>query len=772
MMPDPGPSFLADLPDERARRVLPRLGFEDAGAFSQHVARLAHLPAGGPAADAAASGGDLPRHLLAALAGAASPERALTNFERLAGSVLDPADLCRALAADPRGLEMLVTLFAGSQFLSEIVLRHPAYLDRLADRASLAEFKSPDRFLADARAAIAATGLSGDPAFDALRRFQRWELLRIGACDLAVLMDLSSVTAQLSHLADAVVQVCLERLADRLGVHGDEFAVLGMGKLGGNELNYSSDVDLLFLSAANATAYTRLGEQLIEALTQATAEGFLYRVDMRLRPWGQVGPLVTTIEGHLAYLKRHARLWEKQALLKARVVAGNPRVGQTFLRWAQPLLFTGDREAVRADVYAMKEQTEAYVRGRGRHWGDVKLGEGSIRDVEFVAQYLQLAHGAAHPEILTPNTQGALALLAEAGFLSPDEQRVLGDGYVFLRTVEHYLQMLEYRQTHTLPQDAAGLCIPGAAPGVLRRGCCGALRHGYQQHSAAIRAIYQRHLAPQQGVDGSRPMNRPVQRADDPSTPLRSAQDAALPPSSLGRHLSRMSPSYAATFSEAEISHHAELADLLSDHNPVEVVVEPLPEGGHWRVTVVAYDFLGELSLICGLLFAYGFSIEDGHVYTYEPSPASPVPDARRKIVDVFTVRFTGDAACGDRSLWLRYATDLAALLRLLQGRHQREAQGELAKRVAVAVRTIPGATPVLHPIDIEIDNDASERYTVLRIGADGYGRLPVRVDQRAGAARDSHRSGGGGVGRESRPRYPIHHRCPGPEDHGRRPAA
>ena len=153
---------------------------------------------------------------------------------------------------------------------------------------------------------------------DRLRAYQHWELLRIGACDLAGLLDLTTVTAQLSHLADSVIWVCLELLARDLGLATAGFVVLGMGKLGGGELNYSSDVDLLFLADEDAATFQRLGERLIRALTEATAEGFLYRVDMRLRPWGRAGPLIPTVDGYLTYLERSARLWEKQALLRAR----------------------------------------------------------------------------------------------------------------------------------------------------------------------------------------------------------------------------------------------------------------------------------------------------------------------------------------------------------------------------------------------------------------------------------------------------------------------
>lgn len=719
-------------------RLLTRLGFADSAVLKRRIDHLAQ-PEAQPGLAAI-----LP-YLLLMLSNAASPDRALVNFERFVARVPDQAALYAYLADEPRAIEMLVTLFAGSQYLSEILLRNPEYFTRLMERHGAAITKEKDEFLADAREAIApvlgwdAAGRNSSvkPVLDAVRRFQQWKLLRIGLSDLAGLLDLSSVTAQLSHLADAIVQVSLSLIAEEVALNTDDFVVLAMGKLGGGELNYSSDIDLLFLAAENAAAYQRLGERLIKALSEATDSGFLYRVDMRLRPWGSVGPLVTSLDGYLTYLHKHARLWEKQALLKARPIAGNLQLGAAFLRRAEPLLFGADPQTVRADLHAMKQLTEDQLRKRGREWGEVKLGKGSIRDVEFVAQYLQLAYGGQRPALRTGNTLQALTLLADHGLLPKDERRILTDGYVFLRTIEHYLQILDYRQTYTLPSapgeltylaERLGFSGPDAAARFLTR---------YQQHCAAIRTIYQRHLDPLAWPESqpAPPLGRAAP-SDNGVTAMPPSAPAAPSPttgpplavSSLSQHLARMTPAYTAIFSESEIERHADLAGRLRADNPVEVRAEPLGQGS-WRVTIVGYDYLGELSLICGLLFVYGFSIAEGHVFTYEPTAngrqvagaASSLPlagDARRKIVDVFTVdSFLPDS---DAGVWLRYEGELANLLKLLQAHRQTEAQGELAKRVAVAAARgdIPGATPTLHPVDIEIDNDSSERYTILRIEA------------------------------------------------------
>ena len=478
---------LERLNDDEMFELLAPVGFADWRSASRCLLRLADDPQARPEL------GELLPNLLTTLDGAADPDRVLVSFERFAHSVPDRLALYQYLVSNPRAVEILVTLFAGSQFLTEILLRNPEYFERLMEHKRLAQTKSVEQLYLQAQAATASCASQADQ-LDALRRYQRWELLRIGACDLLDLFDLPTVTAQLSNLADGMVQACLEIAAIQSNTATDGFVVLSLGKLGGQELNYSSDIDLLFLAGSDATAYKRLGEQLIGALAYATAEGFLYRVDMRLRPWGRVGALVSSLDGYLTYLRQHARLWEKQALIKARAIAGDKVVGEAFLRRVEPRLFDMTHTDIRAEVHTMKQRTEAHLRQRGREWGEVKLGAGSIRDIEFVTQFLQLAHGKAHPEIRSPNTLDALARLSASGFVSGDEYRVLSDGYIFLRTIEHHLQMMHYRQTNTLPSD------PKALAHLARRlGFQGEVAHDqlltrYQQHGAAIRAIYLQYL--------------------------------------------------------------------------------------------------------------------------------------------------------------------------------------------------------------------------------------------------------------------------------------
>jgi glutamate-ammonia-ligase adenylyltransferase len=686
-------------------------------------------------------------HLLVALSNAASPDRALINFERFVRNAPNQPELLRQMAQNPRALEILLTLFAGSQFLTEILLRHPEYFEQLRGYKRLAQPKLARQLLEEAQAMLdeamseAMTRGQEDtnsssssrlpassPLFDALRRFQRRELLRIGACDLLGLADLPTVTRQLTYLADSLVQTCLSVAARQSNLAVANFAVIAMGKLGGEELNYSSDIDLLFLSAADAFAYRQLGQALIDLLTRVTGEGFLYRVDMRLRPWGRDGALVYSVDGHIGYLQRHASLWEKQALLKARVIAGNRAIGKAFLRQAEPLIFSTNGLAARAEVHALKQRIEAQLRQRGREWGEVKLGQGSIRDIEFVTQYLQLAYGGQHPEVRSSTTLEALARLATSGFLSADEYRALVDGYIFLRTTEHHLQLMDYQQTHALPSNQEALAHLARRLGFQGPTAGTQFAARYQQHSAVIRAVYRRYLDHNDG--GS--------MATDSKTSVVTPE--------MVPHLVRMHPSYAATFSDQDIQRHTLLVEQLDENNLVAVEAVAL-DHQHWQVTIVGYDYLGELSLICGLLFVYGFNILDGHVFTYDqPTRSTPTSSARRskrpsrrqsreqspsedtrpKIVDVFTVRWVAGnnlakapASTLSADLWQHYGDDLRHLVRRLAAGEQRTAQGELANRVGITLRGVAD-TPLktLYPIDIEIDNEASAHYTVLRIDA------------------------------------------------------
>ena len=682
---------------------LAAIGLADLRRGAEHLADAA---GSGPAADHFAH--VLPA-LLRLLAASANPDQAVVQFARFAQGVPDRVELFRFLHDTPRATEILLRLFVSSQFLAEILIANPDYLARLTQHWKLAELKSREEFYLEALASTEAA-VDETAQLDALRRYQRWELLRIGAGDAFGIVDLRAVTIQLSLLADGLVQACLELAAQRSQRSAQGLAILALGKLGGEELNYSSDIDLILLAESDPQDYWQVCQRLIQGLNRQTGAGFLYRVDLRLRPWGKAGPLVSSLESYSDYLLNNAALWELQSLLKARVIAGDFAVGQKFLRSLPQFLFQTPPDVLQQNVLATKERIEAGVSGPGSNWGNVKSGVGSIRDVEFVAQYLQLRHGGTRPEIRTFNTLEALVRLAESDLLQADEYRILTDGYVFLRKVEHALQLLHYKQAHQLPTD------PEELEYLARRldfpTINSFLRH-CEQHCVHIREVFQRYLDPQPVVP--LPLSRPV--------------------SAVERHLARMVHSYSQAFSPLEIVHHSELAQLISDDNLV--VLEPVSRGpDEWMITIIAYDYHGELSLICGLLFEYGFDILSGQVFTYHGSD-SPADEVRPKIVDVFRVRnsrleanhpvsTTATAtAIKDNSVWQQYREDLHGYLRRLHRGEWQLTQGDLAKRVAASIESTSTSEAPLYPIELNFDNTLSERYTVFTIrGRDTAGFL------------------------------------------------
>ncbi len=299
--------------------------------------------------------------------------------------------------------------------------------------------------------------------------------MRIAYGDIIRQLSLKTVTNQISYLADAVLEAALHAarrklLAQRgtpLGPDGRpaRFVVLAMGKLGGLELNYSSDIDLLFLydydgktdgqrPITNEEFFDQLARELVRLTTERTELGSVYRVDLRLRPEGERGPMVISMESALNYYDLRGRTWERQALIKARPVAGSRELGEEFLQRLTPWIFRRYLTATDiAGIKALKRRIEQQTRQARADERNVKTGHGGIRDVEFVIQFLQLLNGATLPEVRTANTLEAIARLEQVGCLTNQERSLLEENYSFLRKIEHRLQIMFDLQTHLLPQN-------------------------------------------------------------------------------------------------------------------------------------------------------------------------------------------------------------------------------------------------------------------------------------------------------------------------------
>ncbi|UCH84993.1 MAG: hypothetical protein JSW50_04690 [Candidatus Latescibacterota bacterium] len=405
--------------------------------------------------------------VLSELLGSPHPTGAMVNFLRYMDTVGASDTFLGTLSAGKPLREILATLFGSSQYMTDIIIRNPGYLYWLIEKQTL-ERDDNRSDLEDSLQSDVDIFDSVESKLNAVRRFQRRQLLRIGVRDLLGHDTIQTTTRRLSDLADAIVNVVLELLWTELWDVSSEsatvpdarsggFAVLAMGKLGGCELNYSSDIDLVYICRdADDDAlgfYHKVGSRLTDALAGSTPEGYLYRTDLRLRPDGDSGPLVNTLTGMRIYYENRGRPWEFQAMLKARVIAGDRSVGEAFLESVQGLFFNPSLSYSPVDDIAlMRTRIRDNISKRDRAF-NIKLMEGGIRDIEFVVQTLQLLHGHGTPGLRVPNTLRGIELAAQHGLIDNIEYRTLTDAYNFFRLVEHRLQMMHQIKTHSIPES-------------------------------------------------------------------------------------------------------------------------------------------------------------------------------------------------------------------------------------------------------------------------------------------------------------------------------
>jgi glutamate-ammonia-ligase adenylyltransferase len=516
---DPALARLVDEATDEAstRRRLAELGFHDPDTAYRDLRLLRdgppHAPASARRRQALAA---LAPALLVEIARSSAPERALAHLATFVSTVGARTSYLHLLLENPGVMRLLVRLFATSEFLSAFFLRHPELLDSLV-RADLVRIvRSEDevaRELADRLAA--APDLEAE--LDTIRRLRHEEFLRIGVHDIEGTLAPPEVERQLTQLAETCLRAALA-LARRevlargnvpAGAPADALAVLAMGKLGSGELNYASDLDLIFVYDPGdprvwgdgdraRDVFTRTAQRVISALQTPTREGFAYHIDTRLRPSGNQGPLVSSCEAFESYHRTSARTWERQALIRARVVAGPPALCARLEDVVAHFVY--DRGLDRAEVEEIGRMRERITRERSGAAGadaNVKTGHGGIVDVEFLVQMLQLRHGHAHPGIRVRGVREAIAALAHAGLLSGDEAHALADGHAFLTAVESRLRLEQNQAVDAIDTD------PDALLALARRLGYGgddaaaraALRADHARHRAAIRAVYERRFS-------------------------------------------------------------------------------------------------------------------------------------------------------------------------------------------------------------------------------------------------------------------------------------
>ena len=514
-------------------------------------------------------GAALPQHVATRiqrlLAAAPDQDAAMRFLERLRLESPSAFDrICNSSAA----LEWAVSLFSYSTFLSEAVLKSPERLLDVASSGSFYRVHTVEEYEERFFEFLGAEYLGVPSAVD-LARFRRRQMLRIVLRDVLGVATLSDVVEELSNLADAILSVAYVRIrAEAVARYGEPrlpdgrpcgFSVISLGKLGGQELNYSSDIDLMFVHGgdgetdgaahlSNKEFYNKVANQYIALLSTYTAEGQCYRVDLRLRPDGTLGEISISEDGAKTYYEQRARDWEKQMLIKARISAGEPEPGAGLLEFVEPLIYQSslDFRAVEAVSETRQRISEKLAARRGLKNGlDIKLTPGGIRDIEFLVQCLQRLHGGRDPWVRHGGTMFALFRLRDKGLLSGGEYARLAAAYQFLRYLEHRLQIEEDRQTHTLPSDPIRLDLlarkmPPESTGAVLTG--ETLKEKLDEHLAAVREVYDR------VVHAQKPMYYTV--PPEPAAPQEEGETPA-PADNLARLLEQRAPQLAEAVASA-----------------------------------------------------------------------------------------------------------------------------------------------------------------------------------------------------------------------------
>nr|MCW2729083.1 bifunctional glutamine-synthetase adenylyltransferase/deadenyltransferase [Aeromicrobium sp.] len=434
--------------------------------------------------------GEVPDELVDQIASVASPDTALSSLVGIAERV-GAAELLGMLGADDELRQRLLVVLGTSEALGDFLVRHPeAVRDLGADELS----RTPIGLDTRRRQMEEAT------TADDLRIAYYRKLLHIAARDLTALTTFEESSAELSDLAVATLGAAL-KIACAAENASDlcKLTIMAMGKTGGHELNYLSDVDVIFVYEAApeaddhkaATAATRLASAVMKLCREHTGEGTIWEVDADLRPEGKDGPLVRSLPSHIAYYEKWASTWEFQALLKARYAAGDEELGQAYLDALSPMVWLAStRESFVSGVRAMRRRVIENIPAAHRE-RQLKLGAGGLRDVEFAVQLLQLVHGRADETLRSPTTLSALRALIDGGYVGRRDGAAMEEAYEFLRTLEHRIQLYRLRRSHIVPDDPEDLRRLGRSMG-FRQNPAENLTKEWQAHRRIVRRLHEK----------------------------------------------------------------------------------------------------------------------------------------------------------------------------------------------------------------------------------------------------------------------------------------
>ncbi|MGK3957386.1 bifunctional [glutamine synthetase] adenylyltransferase/[glutamine synthetase]-adenylyl-L-tyrosine phosphorylase [Arthrobacter sp. R4] len=456
--------------------------------------------------------------LFAGLQLAANPDTALQSLVRL---IEKHPDLRVLAAADPETSEPLYRVLGASEALGEFLIRHPEHLDAFEVRASPEPLQADPGQLraallksvrADPRSARPVAALTGTEAYVSLRTAYRRGVVDLAVKDLCAADPLDfmpAVGAELADLAGAAIEAALAvsraEAAEQFGA-GDVadvgLAVIGMGKCGARELNYISDVDVIYVidapgldDARANTIGTALASGISRAISSIAREPGLWEVDANLRPEGKSGPLVRTLPSHESYYARWAESWEFQALLKARTIAGDEDLGRRYEKAIEPLIWnSAGRDGFVESVQAMRRRVTEHIPA-AEEQRQIKLGRGGLRDVEFTVQLLQLVHGKSDESLRCRDTTSAIAALSAGGYIGRSDAAGFDHAYRYLRLLEHRIQLFQLRRTHLMPVSEAALRALAKAvlgPFSNERPHPDALLSAWQKTKRSVRELHER----------------------------------------------------------------------------------------------------------------------------------------------------------------------------------------------------------------------------------------------------------------------------------------
>ena len=465
-------------------------------------------------------------NLLSLILESSEPERALNNVEKYLSITGKPKDIVSFLLTGTLFPEKLVTLFSGSQYLSDIAMKDEENINVLIS-VNLDVPKKKGTLVREIRSRLCGS-VSAENSFSVIRKFKNSEYLRVGLRDLLRKGSTEEIVQELSDIADVCLeQVCRVCEAELVKKHGQpfyytqdgeekpsEFTIISLGKLGGRELNFSSDIDIIYLySSDNGETkgikdrenkykdklslhdyYIKLSRKITNVLSEVTSDGNIFRVDLRLRPEGKKGDIAYSLRSYEIYYESWGETWERQMLIKARISAGSRTLGDEFLSMIHPFVYRKflDFTALE-EIRAVKERIDAELSARGKEKDNVKLGYGGIREIEFFVQSVQLIFGGKNMSIQQANTFRALKLLNEAELITDDDYTKLIEAYTFLRDFENRMQLSYAIRMQIIPEDAYQRWVLARKMGIQgnkREQVISALLSAYTAHCDNVRKIY------------------------------------------------------------------------------------------------------------------------------------------------------------------------------------------------------------------------------------------------------------------------------------------